>query len=251
MNQYLMVMYDFEIIGHRGAAGYEPENTLLSFEKAIDIGVDWIELDLRRSVDGHLVVIHDDTVDRTTNGSGKVNDLTFAELKNLNIDKGQTIPELQEVIDLARNKVKMVLEMKQPDIETDVIDSITSNNLTDRCMVASFNKHSIRSVKVLDKRITTAIIVSSLPIDFRELSLEVMADCIFIKKDVATKDFVDEAHKDGFSVNIWNTDTMDDIRKYASMSPDYMSSNYPDRLKKFKEEAVKPGSVPGYSMVRG
>jgi glycerophosphoryl diester phosphodiesterase len=85
-------MYEFMIIGHRGAAGYEPENTLLSFRRAINIGVDWIEFDLHRSADGYLVVIQDDTVDRTTDGQGKVSDMTLEALKKQDAGNGQQIP---------------------------------------------------------------------------------------------------------------------------------------------------------------
>lgn len=228
---FLSIMYDFMIVGHRGAAGYEPENTLLSFQKAIDIGVDWIEMDVHRSADGHLVVIHDDTVDRTTGGHGKVSEMTLAELKKLNAGKGQQIPTLQEVIDLAKGKVKMIIEIKQEGTEIDVMDAVEQNSLVDAAMVASFIAYSIRRVKELSPRIMTAAIISRLPIDFKGLALDVMADSIFIRKDIVSQAIIDEAHKNGFTVNVWNEDNPEDIRKYAAMGPDYMSSNYPDRLK--------------------
>ncbi len=231
-------MNEFMIVGHRGAAGYEPENTLLSFQKAIEIGVDWIEMDVHRSADGHLVVIHDDTVDRTTNGHGKVSEMTLDELKKLDAGKGQHIPTLQEVIDLAKGKVRTIIEIKQTGTEVEVMDAVERNDLVNAAMVASFHTYSIRRVKELSPRIMTAAIVSRLPIDFKALALDIMADSVFMRKDIVSQAIVDEAHKNGFTVNVWNEDNPEDIRKYAAMGPDYMSSNYPDRLKKIESATV-------------
>jgi|AGTN01.3.fsa_nt_gi Glycerophosphoryl diester phosphodiesterase len=230
-------MYDFMIIGHRGAAGYEPENTLRSFQKAIDIGVDWIEFDLHRSADGHLVVIHDDTVDRTTNGHGKVREMTLEELKKLDAGKGQQIPTLQEVIDLARGRVKMIPEIKQEGIEMELLDVIDRNGAVNDCIVASFFTYSIRRCKEFHPQLQTAAIFSHLPLDFRSLALDVMADVLFLRKDIVSQALVEECHKHGFTVNIWNEDKPEEIRKYAEMGPDFMSSNYPDRLKQVPQSA--------------
>ncbi|MGA9141323.1 MAG: glycerophosphodiester phosphodiesterase family protein [Methanocella sp.] len=224
-------MHMFMIVGHRGAAGYEPENTLLSFQKAIEIGVDWIEMDVRRSADGHLVIIHDDTVDRTTNGHGKVSEMTLAELKALDAGKGQKIPTLQEAIDITKGRVKIVTEIKQQGTELELLDLIDRNDIVNACMVASFDTYSIRRIKGFSPQSPTAAIVSRLPVDFKALALDVMADCIFMRKDIVSQAIIDEAHKNGFTVNVWNEDTPEEIRKYAAMGPDYMSSNYPDRLK--------------------
>ena len=100
------------LTGHRGAAALEPENTLLSMQKAIDLGVDQIELDVHLTRDQHLVVIHDTTVDRTTDGQGAVADFTLEEIKRLDAGKGERIPTLQEVIDLVRGKVVLQIELK-------------------------------------------------------------------------------------------------------------------------------------------
>jgi glycerophosphoryl diester phosphodiesterase len=230
-------MYDFMIIGHRGAAGYEPENTLLSFKKAMEIGVDWIEFDLRRSADGHIVVIHDDTVDRTTNGHGKVSDMTLEELKKLDAGKGQKIPTFQEVIDLAKGHVKMIPEIKQEGIEWEVLDIIDRNQIVNDCIVSSFFGYSIRRCKEFNPQLQTAAIFSHLPIDFKEEALDIMADMLFLRKDIASQALVKECHKNGFNVNIWNVDTPEEIKKYADMKPDFLSSNYPDRLKRLEESA--------------
>ncbi len=98
-------------VGHRGAKAYAPENTLASFRKAIEIGVDAIELDVRKTKDGHLIVIHDADVKRTTNGKGLVSELTLEQIKSFNAGEGERIPTLQEALDFLDKKVKVLIEL--------------------------------------------------------------------------------------------------------------------------------------------
>src|SRR3989338_4292016 len=118
-----------QTMGHRGAAALEPENTLRSFRKAIEIGVDYVEFDIHRCKSGELVVIHDETVDRTTNGKGFVADLTLQQLKKLDAGKGEQIPALQEVIDCCKGNVKMQIELKEPGLEADTISLLVENGI--------------------------------------------------------------------------------------------------------------------------
>jgi glycerophosphoryl diester phosphodiesterase len=111
-------------IGHRGAKGYEPENTLVSFEKAIEMGADGIELDVHLSLDGHLIVIHDETIDRTTNGKGVVNQMTLQELKSFTINRKYTIPTLEEVLDLVNQRCFVNIELKNQDTAEKVVQLI-------------------------------------------------------------------------------------------------------------------------------
>ncbi len=226
------------IVGHRGASGYEPENTLLSFQKAVDLGADWIEFDLHRSADGHVVVIHDATVDRTTNGHGKVRDMTLAKLRKLDAGKGQKIPTFQEVIDLAKGKVRMIPELKQKGIESDVLDVIQQNEVVDDCIVSCFYAGWICRCKQLEPKIRTAAIYSHGPIDFDVMAHDVMADSLFIRKDMATLAYVKTCQSHGFTVNVWVVDTPEEIAKIAKMRPDFMTSDYPDRLVNRSEAEV-------------
>ncbi len=219
-----------------------PENTLLSFRRAIDIGVDWIEFDLHESKDGVLVVIHDDTVDRTTNGKGKVSDMTFEQLQRLDAGNGQKIPSLQQVIDLARDRVRLDMEIKQKGIENDVVNAIHENRLARQCMVSSFIYGSIKKVYELDPNIATAAIMSKLPDDI-EKCLDILFDDVntrimMIGKKIAGEPFVREIRRRGFRVGIWNADTAEEIEKYAYMEPYYLCSNYPGLLVEYKHVPV-------------
>ncbi len=229
----------YQIVGHRGAPLQAPENTLLSFKRAIDIGVDWIEFDLRRSKDGVLVVIHDYKVDRTTNGTGRVRDMTFEGLQGLDAGDGQRIPSLSEVIALAKGRAGMDIEIKAPGIEEDVVDAIRRSNIKSRCMVSSFILESIRLVKDKDPRITTAAIMNRMPRDPQKcldtLLTDVKADAVMLGKKIATPPFVGQIRRQGLKVGIWNADTLDEIEMYAAMDPHYLCTNYPERLVEFRQ----------------
>ena len=111
-------------VGHRGARAYEPENTLRSFKRAIELGVNAVELDIRRTKDGEVVVIHDAKVDKTKNGKGLVSELTLEEIKQLVTEKGERIPTLEEALDFLDKKVKILIELKETGFEKKVLDLI-------------------------------------------------------------------------------------------------------------------------------
>ena len=111
-------------IGHRGAKGYEPENTLISFQKALDMQVDGIELDVHLSADGELIVIHDETINRTTDGSGPVNTLSLRELKQFRINDHHEIPLLSEVFDLVNQNCFINIELKSYESADKVVELI-------------------------------------------------------------------------------------------------------------------------------
>ncbi|MDI6897355.1 glycerophosphodiester phosphodiesterase [Methanocella conradii] len=231
-------MYYFEIVGHRGAPGQAPENTLLSFERAIRTGVDWIELDVRRSRDGVLVVIHDEMVDRTTDGSGRVSDMGFGELERLDAGAGQRIPSLQQVVDLAKGRVKMDIEIKEKGIEEDVVNTIKKNGIESQCMVSSFSYGSIKKVKELCPRLVTAAIMDEMPEDvekYMDTLLGVDTRILMLSKKIVTEPFIGEARRLGFSLGIWNADTTAEIERYAAMDPEYLCSNYPEMLVEFRQ----------------
>jgi len=146
------------IIAHRGASALAPENTISAFQLAIDIGVDYFELDVMKSSDDSLMVIHDATVDRTTNGTGAVNAMTYAQLRALVADNnfgpafaGEKIPTLHEALVLARNNgVKVCVEMKEPGIEAAVVNTIQNTNMTNGVVVFSFTFSELQTIKSID-----------------------------------------------------------------------------------------------------
>jgi len=146
-------------IAHRGASAYEPENTLRSFERAIELKADMIELDVRYSLDRHLVVLHDAKVDRTTDGTGLVALKTLSELKELDAGKGEQIPTLEEVLEFGIGRTKFVIELKENGVEDKVVDLINKNNLLEDVFIISFKPMRLKMIKELEPKIKTGLIL--------------------------------------------------------------------------------------------
>jgi glycerophosphoryl diester phosphodiesterase len=152
-----------QVIAHRGAhaglSGRFPENTMAAFRNAVALGADWLELDVQMTRDGALVVIHDETVDRTTNGSGQVADLTLAEIRALDAGNGEQVPTFKEVIDLARQAgVPIMPEAKSPrlypGLEQKMLQEIAEADYIDRTVVQSFDAAASERVRALNPDIS-------------------------------------------------------------------------------------------------
>ena len=142
-------------IGHRGARAYEPENTLRSFQKALELGVNGIEFDVRKTKDSKLVVIHDVDVKRTTNGKGLVADLTLDEIKVLRTEKSEKIPTLEEALSLIDNKAKILIELKEQNLEQDVLNTVCAKKLENNVIITSFLEDTLKKTRELNPQIET------------------------------------------------------------------------------------------------
>ena len=150
-------------IGHRGVAGYEIENTAKSIKKALDLGINMIELDVRKCFTGELVVFHDKRVDRITNGSGMIRYLSLAEIKKFTTFDGQKILTLSEAIEIINGRCMVNLHIKARDVTPGIVDFIRSAVLSKqwsirKFIVSSFNSKDLQAIKKLDVRIRTGIL---------------------------------------------------------------------------------------------
>jgi glycerophosphoryl diester phosphodiesterase len=214
------------IIGHRGASALEPENTLLSIKRAMDIGVDAVEIDVHLSKEKELVVIHDATVDRTTNGTGPVSGYTVQEIKRLDAGKGEAIPTLQEVIDLIDKQVLLIIELKEQGTERSVVDLLVRNNLFDKACVISFWHRLVKTVKEMDGRIKTGVLLVGSPVDTC-IAAHASADALVMKYTFIDRELVEMAHEKGLKVFIWNIDDRDFLKPYVDMGVDAIGTNDP------------------------
>ena len=218
-----------KVLGHRGAPAYEPENTLASFKKAIELGVDQIELDLRFSKDSKLVVIHDEKLDRTTNGKGLVREFTLAELKKLDAGKGEKIPTLQEVIDLIRDKgIFLQIELKESNMQRHLLDLIQKNNLEERVMVISFLHEELRKIKELNPNIKTGVLIGQKLIDPLERLRQVRADAVSMRHTLVNKRLVERLHQNNIELTVWVVNEPRDIRRAIKLGIDIIGTDKPD-----------------------
>jgi glycerophosphoryl diester phosphodiesterase len=222
-------------IGHRGAMGHEPENTIRSFKKAIELNVDAIELDVYVCKTGELVVIHDDKVDRTTNGLGYTQDKTFAELRQLDAGKGEVIPTLEEVLDFVDKRVMVNIELKGRNtaIATyQVIDKYIKKHAWSALdfMVSSFDHHELNKFKQLAPQIPIGALLDGIPLSYSDCAVQLNAQSINLSLDFINQDFVNHAHNNGLKVYVYTVNDYDDIAEMEKLNIDGIFCNFPERL---------------------
>jgi len=221
-------------IGHRGAMGYEPENTLISFQKAIELGADMIELDIHLCKSGELVVIHDEKVDRTTNGRGFVRDKTLAELKQLDAGKWQAIPTLEEVLGEVNKRVSVNIELKGAGTAVPVamiIDKYVSNGWgRNLFLISSFSIGELECSREKNRESRIGIVFDKKSRDLFNLTDKFSAYSIHPSIKLTNPDLIEEAHKRGLKVFVWTANSSADIRRLIKIGVDGIFSNFPDRL---------------------
>ena len=216
-------------VGHRGARAYAPENTLPSFKKALEIGVDAIELDVRKTKDNQLVVIHDADVKRTTNGEGLVSDLTLAQVKGFSSEGGEKIPTLVEALDFLGKKVKILIELKEAGVEEHVLSIVHERGLEKNVVIISFLEDSLKKVRELNKTIATGLIYAkhSNPI---KAALELKANYLIALYRFTHTATVKKTHENGLKIIVWTINTPVEAQEYAKKGVDGIASDKPDIL---------------------
>jgi glycerophosphoryl diester phosphodiesterase len=218
-------------IGHRGARAYEPENTLRSFRKALEVGVDAVELDVRKTKDGQIVVIHDDRVDRTTNGEGLVTELTLQQIKQLSTEKDERIPTLEEALDFLDKKVKVFVELKVADLEESVLRIVREHGLEKNVVIVSFHEEALRKVRELDKTVETGLIYAKHKNPIKA-ALELKANYLVALYRFVHTANVQKAHENGLKVTVWTINTSEEASECAKKGVDGIASDKPDILNK-------------------
>ncbi|APS38456.1 MULTISPECIES: glycerophosphodiester phosphodiesterase [Salegentibacter] len=222
-------------IGHRGAKGHLAENTLESIQKALDFGVDAIEIDAHRCKTGELVIIHDFTLDRTTNGSGEIAKKSLAELQALKIENKFRIPLLTEVLDLIEGKCAINIELKGLNTAT-ATSKILKKYIAERnwkyedFIVSSFQKNELFQMRKLDENVPLGILSKASVTEAIELGKLLNASAIHPSLGIITRDNVKASHEAGFKVNVWTVNEPEHIARMQEFGVDGIISDFPDRL---------------------
>lgn len=217
-------------VGHRGARAYEIENTLKSYEKAIALGANAIELDVRKSKDGKLVITHDDNLKRVFGKDIRVDEATLKQLKQLSENR---IPTLEEALSLIDRKVeKILVEIKEAGYEKKILEVIRKEKLTDRAIIVSFHEQALSDVRKTDSRIETGLIYARYknpkyknPID---AALKLKAQYLVpLYRFTHTKN-ISDAHKNNLKVIVWTINTRQEAKQYIARGVDGIASDKPD-----------------------
>ncbi|WP_417942793.1 glycerophosphodiester phosphodiesterase [Flavobacterium sp. RS13.1] len=222
-------------IAHRGAKAYEPENTLQAFQKALDLHSDGIELDVHLSADGHLIVMHDETIDKMTNGKGDINSYTLAELKSFRIAGKFQIPTLNEVFDLVDKKCFINVELKNADTSKNVVSLIEEyiNKKSwnyEHFIISSFDWNALKEVQNLNPNIPIGVLTEEdldMALAFAET---IKAKAIHPDFQLLNKEKVQEIQKKGFLVFPWTVNSEEDIQKVKSYHVNGIISDNPDKI---------------------
>ena len=219
-------------IAHRGAMGYAPENTLLSIQKAIDLGTDWIEIDVQL-IDKKLLVFHDRKLDRTTNGHGYIAHYTFAELRELNAGLGQKIPTLDEVFQLINGRVGLNIELKEKGAALALASYLSQLPHfilhQDKLIISSFHMSELKKVKSFSPTFKIGVLAKKNKRAAFKWANKLKAYSIHFNLDAINKTTIDQAHQQGFQVYIYTVNEITDILHMQELGVDGVFCNFPDR----------------------
>ena len=216
-------------IGHRGAAGHEPENTLRSIERAIEFGADFVEVDVQLTRDGHIVLLHDKRVDRTTNGCGYVSEMLLADVQALDAGKGERIPTLKDVLQLTSGRIGVMIELITPGIADQLVD-LVREKFDGMVIYASFLHAEVAAVRRLEPDALTLALIEAVPIRPTEFAKDVSVTHVGLSIDSITPDFVAAFKRENFKVFVYTVNDPRDILWLRSLKVDGIISDYPERL---------------------
>jgi glycerophosphoryl diester phosphodiesterase len=219
-------------IGHRGAAGYAPENTLSSIKKAVTLKVNFVELDVQATKDRQLVIFHDRRVDRLTIGKGAVADLSLTDLRRLTLPGGHAIPTLEEGLKSAEGKVGVILELKVPGLVEPALETLKRSGFSGPLIVASFFHDELLHLRRLQPKAQTLALLVGQPITPAGFALEAKATHVGIAFDTLGKAYVDALHSAGLQVFAFTVNDPADIQRVAALGVDGIISDFPDRIQK-------------------
>lgn len=217
-------------IGHRGARGYAPENTLASIEQAIALRCSFTEVDIQRTADDELILLHDERVDRTTNGRGPVSDLTLPDIRKLDAGDGQMVPTLKEALRAAKGRIGLILELKTKGLAYDVCTIVRAEGLDRSVIYASFLHEELHQVRRIDPQADTLALFkwfSKVPVS---QAVRLQATHVGLRFNTATKRRVRAFHKAGLTVFVYTVNKPAEVNRMKLLGVDGIISDFPDRI---------------------
>lgn len=221
------------VIGHRGAMGHAPENTLLSIEKALELGASWIEVDVQ-AVDGRLVIFHDIRLERVTNGIGYVAEKRFSYLRSLDAGEGQIIPTLEEVFEQVGQRAGINIELKGPKTAAPVAELIDlqlrKGRYRDRILVSSFNHPELMAFKAICPNIPIGPLIAGIPLEYAAFAQAMGAFSVHICLDFIHSEFVKDARQRDLQVFVYTVNHPEDIVRMLALGVDGVFTDFPERV---------------------
>jgi len=218
-------------IGHRGAAGHAPENTLAAIRKGIELGVDFVEIDVRCTADGTLVALHDATVNRTTNGKGPIDRLSLLDVKALDAGNGECVPTLEEVLNVVSGQTGLMLELKVKGAAQKTVEAVQRTEFKGPVIYASFLHEELGIIRSIDAEASLMALFGRLPQASVARAMKYSPSHVGLRHDTVTRRLVEAFHDEDLLVFVYTTDTIREIQRAISAGVDGIISNVPERLR--------------------
>ena len=217
-------------IGHRGACGLAPENTVASIERAIALGCSLTEVDVRRTGDGALILLHDERIDRTTNGRGLIAEISLEDIRKLNVGGGQKIPTLEEALTVASGRIGLILELKVQGLAYDACTIVRASGFDGPVIYGSFLHEELEHVRRANPDSMTLVLFKRLPKDPGAEAVKLQATHVGLRLDSVTRPLVKRLHKARLVVFVHTVNRPADITKMNALGVDGIISNFRNRL---------------------
>ncbi len=243
------------LVGHRGAMGHAPENTMASYRLAQQMGAEFVECDVHLSKDKKVIVMHDEAVEGTTNGTGLIKNLSLDQIKRLDAGKwfskkfrGEKVPTLEELLawvkiqtSLRGFQMGLAIEIKNEpvrylELPERLVKAVTGAEMVQRVILISFDHGALKRVKNLNKKIATGILYDRPLEDPIQRAFDMKAEALFPRRNLITKEMVLKAHNKGLAVATWTVNDPLEMKKIHACGVDAIATNYPDRLNEILEK---------------
>jgi len=232
------------IMAHRGASAESPENTMIALRKAVEAGADYAEIDVHQTQDGKIILMHDETLDRTTSGEGYVWDHSWEEIGCLDAGSwfkkeftGEKVPSLEEIIQFASGRIKLNIEIKisreEPDLVSKVVDIINQYDFRDDCIVTSFDRKAVEEVIKIDPRIQTGFIFGE---DYPEDVFTGSWEALSCSYKIVDEEFVHKARENKKNIYVWTVDQKKRMLRLIDLKVDAIITNKPGLLREVLRE---------------
>ena len=217
------------VTGHRGAAGVVAENTLKGFRRAIQLGVDAVECDVHLTRDGQVVVMHDDTVDRTTGGTGRIAEMDLADVRRLEAGDGAPVPTLDELLETVAGRCELLCELKADGVETPAADAVLARGLAEQVMFISFSLPRLAGLKRRRDGLRVGAVMA-MPAAEMLAALEVPVDHVGIYYKQLSPAVVEQGRAAGVEVGVWTPNTLKEMKAMIALGVDRITTDRPDIL---------------------
>jgi glycerophosphoryl diester phosphodiesterase len=221
------------VVGHRGAAKVLPENTVKGFRYAIELGVDMVECDVHLTRDNHLIVMHDETVDRTTNGTGPIREMDFAAIRALDAGDGEQVPTLDEVLATVQGKVTLLCELKGEGVEEAAVDAVRRRGMEKEVFFTSFHLERLARVRTLGEEYQMGAILPNPSQEDIDAAVTLRCAGVGVHYKNLCLRIVEQVKAAGLDLRAWNPDTLPEMQAMIALGADGIGTNRPDILMEY------------------